>query len=326
LEKLGNAVKENKIHASDRIGLVSDAFALSVAGKLSLTLVLSLLKNFKDESDYLVWGEISSQLSQLLSIWWEQPTEDQSHLKEFIAELYAHQAEKLGFDFKSDESDKIKLLRPLIIGMAGKCGNSKVIDEARKRFAEFVAGNEDVLHPNLRGTVYSMVIREGGKEEYDSVLKLYQTLTVADQKLAALGALGSSRVPSVIENALELTKDDKVVRSQDVIYITRATGANPTARRATWDFVKTNWDFFYRRYGLGGGISLLGRVVSTATQEFSSEKDADAVEAFYKDKETSTFDRTLQQSLERIRMNASWLNANKQAVAQWLRTNVKRAI
>jgi aminopeptidase 2 len=64
LEKLGNAVKENKIHASDRIGLVSDAFALSVAGKLSLTLVLSLLKNFKDESDYLVWGEISSQLSQ----------------------------------------------------------------------------------------------------------------------------------------------------------------------------------------------------------------------------------------------------------------------
>ncbi|PJF20032.1 Peptidase M1, membrane alanine aminopeptidase domain-containing protein [Paramicrosporidium saccamoebae] len=326
LEKLGAAVRENKIYASDRIGLVSDAFALSVSGRLSLTSVLSLLKNFQDESDYLVWGEISSQLSQLLSVWWEQPSEDQDHLKAFVAELYAHQAEKLGFDFKSDESDKIKLLRPLIIGMAGKCGNPKVIEEARKRFADFVAGNEDVLHPNLRGTVYSMVIREGGKEEYDSVLRLYETLTVADQKLAALGALGSSRVSNVIEDALELTKNDKIVRSQDVIYITRTTGANPMARRATWEFVKSNWDFFYRRYGLGGGISLLGRIVSTAAQGFSSEKDAEAVEAFYKDKETSTFDRTLQQTLEGIRTNARWLDANKQAVAQWLRVNVKRVL
>jgi aminopeptidase 2 len=326
LEKLGDAVKQHKVEVADRIGLVSDAFAMSVAGKLSLTAVLSLLKNFKEETDYFVWGEISSQLGQMLSVWWEQSEEDIANLKLFILDLYGPQAEKLGFDFTSEESDKVKLLRPLIIGMAAKCGHKATIAEAQKRFKEFVSGDQKVIHPNLQGTVYSIVLREGGQEEFAQVVNLYETFTVADQKLAALGALGASRNRAVINNALDLTQNDAIVRPQDVIYITRATGANPAGRRTTWDYVQKNWDFFYNRYGIGGGISLLGRIVSTSTQEFTSEKDAESVEAFFKNKETSTIDRTINQSLERIRMNASWLGTHGQAVSQWLRNYARRVL
>lgn len=326
LEKLGNAIKAGQIPAADRVGLVSDAFSMSVSDKLPLTSVLSLLKNFDAESDYLVWGEISSQLAQLLSIWWEQPQEDIDLLKTFIASLYASQAEKLGFDFGPQESDKVKLLRPLILGMAAKSGNKMVIAEAQKRFSAFVAGDMEAIHPNLRGTVYGIVVREGGVKEFEQVLDLYEKLTVADQKLAALGALGYGRDPVVISKALDLTKNDAIVRPQDVIYITRATGANPAARRSTWEFVQGNWDYFYRRYGIGGGISLLGRIVSTATQEFTSEKDAAAVEKFFAGKDTSTIDRTINQSLERIRMNSRWLNSQHQAVAGWLRNKLRHAL
>ena len=323
LEKLGEAVKANRLGASDRIGLVSDAFAMTVAGRLPLTAVLGMLRHFDGETDYLVWGEISSQLTQLLSVWWEEPKDDIEQLKLFIANLYSRQVDKLGFDFQSGESDKIKLLRPLIISMAARCGHSSAIAEARRRFAQFIEGQHNAIHPNLRGTIYHIVIREGGQEEYDQVFKLYETLTVADQKLAALGALGSSRNPAIIQKALDLTTKDEIVRSQDVIYITRATGSNPVGRRLTWEFVKKHWNFFYSRYGLGGGISLLGRVVSTGCQEFTEDRDAEEVQSFFTDKDTSTFDRTLQQSLERIRMNAQWLGANRQAVSQWLKNNIR---
>lgn len=326
LERLGQAVKAGRIPAADRVGLVSDAFSMSVSGKLPLPSVLSLLKNFGEESDYLVWGEISSQLAQMLSVWWEQPEEDVNNLKTFIDSLYAAQAEKLGFDFLPDESDKTKLLRPLVLAMAGRCGNVRVIEEAKRRFAQFVAGNHEAIHPNLRGTIYGIVIREGGEEEFEQVLRLYEEFSVADQKLAALGALGYSRNPAVIERSLGLTKNDAVVRPQDVVYITRATGMNPAARRLTWEFVQANWDFFYRRYGIGGGISLLGRIVSTATQEFTDPADAASVEKFFAEKETSTIDRTINQSLERIRMNSKWLGSQRQSVATWLRNHLRRAL
>lgn len=324
LAKLGAAIKNGQLPAADRLGLVADAFALSTAGRLSLTEVLALLRNFENETEYLVWNEISLRLAEMLSTWWEQPEEEIASLKAFIADLYAGPVQRLGFDFAPEESDMIKLLRPLAIGMAGKCGHKHVIAEAKSRFADFVGGDQQRIHPNLRGTIYSIVVREGGAQEFQEVLKLYEAFTVPDQKLAALGALGSSRDPAVIASVLELTKKGDIVRPQDVIYITRTTGANPAARRPTWKFVQENWDFFYNRYGIGGGISLLGRIVSTATQDFTDEKDAKSVESFFAGKETTTFDLTLKQSLERIRMNAGWLTANRQAVAQWLRGNMRR--
>jgi aminopeptidase 2 len=317
LERLGEAVAAGRFSASDRIGLVSDVFALSVAGRIGLGEVLSVLSHFRGEDDYIVWGEITGRLSEVLSVWWEQDAVVVDKLRAFVRSLYARQVELLGFEPRSGEGDKTSLLRPLILGMAGKCGDEGVLKEARVRFDRFVAGDSEAIHPNLRGVVYSLVIRSGGQAEFDQVLNLYQKFTVPDQKLSALGALGASRDPSVIRAALELSKRDDIVRPQDCMYIFRTVGVNTAGRRACWSFVQENWKFFYDRY-YRGSISLLSRVVSFSTQEFSTSSDADAIEAFFADKDVSSIDRTVKQSLERVRSNSAWLSLNKDNVNQWL--------
>jgi hypothetical protein len=75
------------------------------------------------------------------------------------------------------------------------------------------------------------------------VLELYKTFTVPDQKLAALGALGSSKDPSIISAALDLSKRDEIVRPQDCMYIFRTVGVNVAGRRMCWEFVQENWKF-----------------------------------------------------------------------------------
>ena len=317
LEKLGKAIETDRFSASDRIGIVSDVFALSIAGKISMSEVLSVLSFFKNEDDYIVWGEITSRLSEVLSVWWEEEESIQSKLRVFIRSLYARQVSALGFEPRDGEGDKISLLRPLILGMAGKCGDVSVLNEARSRFDRFVTGESEAIHPNLRGVVYSLVIRTGGQEEFDQVLGLYQKFTVPDQKLSALGALGASKNLDVIRSALELSKRDDIVRPQDCMYIFRTVGVNAAGRRVCWEFVQQNWKFFYDRY-YRGSISLLSRVVSFSTQEFSKSRDADAVESFFADKDVTSIDRTVQQSLEKIRSNSAWLAVNKDNVAQWL--------
>lgn len=317
LERLGKAISEGFFPPSDRVGLISDSFALSIAGKISLSEVLGFLGYFKNETYYFIWAEITSRLSEVLSIWWEEDESIQSKLRSFINSLYEDEACALGFEQCEGENDSISLLRPLILGMAGKCGNKDVLAEARARFDRFIAGDSSAIHPNLRGLVYSLVIRNGGRAEFDQVLELYQKYTVPDQKLAALGALGSSKDSSVIRAALELSKRDDIVRPQDCMYVFRTVGANSSGRRMCWEFVQENWKFFYDRY-YRGSISLLSRVVSFSTQEFSKISDAEAVEQFFSDKDVTSIDRTVQQSLEKIRSNSAWLSGNKDSVAQWL--------
>jgi len=317
LDRLGQAVEQGLFSASDRIGLVSDLFSLSTAGKLSMTEVLNALRFFSKEDDYNVWASITAQLGDVLSVWWEQDETIVNKLKSFIRDLYRRQVEELGFDFKAGEGDKKSLLRPLVIGMAGRCGEQAVLDEARVRFDRFLAGDQASIHPNLRPVIYNLIIRSGSRTEFDQVLGLYQKFTVPDQKLAALGALGASHDAEVIAAALELSKRDDVVRPQDVMYIFRTVGVNVRGRRLCWEFVKANWQFFYERY-YRGSISLLSRVVSFSTQEFTQEADASDVEHFFSSKDLTSIDRTVKQSLENIRSNASWLEQNKENVAQWL--------
>lgn len=322
LEKLGKAVSAGQIPAADRIGIVSDAFALSVAGVLPITCVLDLLKNFGEESDFLVWSEISSRLSEVLSVWWEQPSEVTDSLKAFIVELYRAQADKLGFDFAKSDDDKTKLLRPMILGMAAKCGYAPVIEECKRRFKQFIAGDEAAIHPNLRGVVYATVLRNGGRDEFDAILGLYKRMLVPDQKLAALGALGAASNADLINEALGFTMKDEVVRPQDVIYVFSTVGNNPAGRRLCWEFLKANWDFFGKRYSLGGGISLLGRIVSTSTDSLTAAEDSADVQAFFRTRETAAIERSIAQSVEKINSNAQWLSRNRQPVIEWLSHNV----
>lgn len=69
--------------ASDRAGLVGDAFALASAGYQPTVVALSLLANFKAERDYVVWANIASGLSV------RGDTSGQSHSSLFLSLFHA---------------------------------------------------------------------------------------------------------------------------------------------------------------------------------------------------------------------------------------------
>jgi aminopeptidase 2 len=316
LERLGQAIEQGYFEASDRIGIFSDIFSLSLAGKVRLTEVFKLVRFSSNEDDYTVWGVLTSRLNEVLSVWWEQDPPLVHNLKSFIRNIYSRKVQTLGFDFEKDEEDKISLMRPLIIGMAGKCGDQEVLREARARFSRFAAGEFEAIHPNLRDVIFGFVIEQGGQEEYNQVLKLYQNFTVPDQKQSALSALGSSRHASILKSCLELSKCTDIVRPQDLTVLLRTVGINPFGRRLLWDYVQKNWQLFYDRYSRGG-ILLLSRIVSYSTQEFSQIQDADAILKFFTVKEVSSIDRTIQQSIEKVHSNAYWLINNKEDLTQF---------
>ncbi|MGB9023437.1 MAG: M1 family metallopeptidase, partial [Candidatus Bathyarchaeia archaeon] len=65
---LDELVWESKLSASDRYGIVFDAMAFLLAGRISLTDYLMLVKRYSNEQDYLPAREVSDQLAFLYSI------------------------------------------------------------------------------------------------------------------------------------------------------------------------------------------------------------------------------------------------------------------
>ena len=69
LEKLGKAAKDGLLSVEDRAGMIADAGALASSGYQKTSGVLSLLKSFGSEPEFVVWDEIITRIAALRSAW-----------------------------------------------------------------------------------------------------------------------------------------------------------------------------------------------------------------------------------------------------------------
>ena len=93
------------------------------------------------------------------------------------------------------------------------------------------------------------------------------------------------------------------------------TANNPEGRDLAWEFIKDRWDELDRRYGKGGFAIM--RIVGAAAGFASLEREAE-VRQFFETHPAPSATRTVQQTLESIRLNAKWLDLNLDAVSNWL--------
>ncbi|KAK9353172.1 peptidase family M1-domain-containing protein [Lipomyces doorenjongii] len=320
LAKLGLA--KDMLSITDKVGLIADASAMALAGLGSTSGLLGLLDGLKGEESYVVWSEIVARLSSLRSAMFEQPEEVKSGLAAFTRSLVSPTVKKLGWEFKDGEDYLTVQLRSLLIGSAGTAGDEEVIAEARAQFAKYIAGDKTAIHPNLRRAVFSIVLaqEEGSDQEaavaYEAVLKEVLQPTSVDGKEIALAALGKSKRPELIKRTLSLILSGKVA-VQDLHVPAYALGANGTARWELWRYIKSNWTEIYAL--MSGNMVILDRFVRLSISQFSSQEAYDDIKAFFADKDTHGYERSLGQALDVVGSFARWVERDAEAVSQWLK-------
>lgn len=85
-------------------------------------------------------------------------------------------------------------------------------------------------------------------------------------------------------------------------------------RELAWKFFIDNLSLFNDRYK---GY-LLTRLVKFVTENFASEDSAKEVEDFFKASDITGTERTVQQAVETIRLNAAWLQRDTDAIRNYL--------
>ena len=248
LDALGGAFAG--LSVADRVGVVSDLFALGKAGYGSSTAkpLAFCTKYLKAEASHVVLTEVAAGLGAIGAVWTEAAVT--GALDALATEVFGAVALRLGWSPTAGEGDTTALLRALAIRIAATSNHTEVLSQARAKFAAYAAGDASALPPELRSAVFAAVLKHGGEAEYAQLLALYRGTKAMDQRVLLLSALGQSP-PALLPQALDFMLSSEV-RNQDVIYLLR--GVQASGIRLAWQFVRDHWSTFLERYA--GGMLL----------------------------------------------------------------------
>ncbi|MFQ6028558.1 MAG: M1 family metallopeptidase [Dehalococcoidia bacterium] len=311
-ERLVPAINSLELPATDRLGIQNDAYALVKAGLLPVTQFLSLAQAYANEGDASVWSDLASNLRDIELLVADEPIHEQ--FRAFARNLFRPAAQRIGWEARSGEGHLDALLRSTVLGQVGSYGDPEFLGQASQRFARYL-NDPSSLHPDLRGIVYSLAAQAGDRNTYNQLWDLEQAADLQEEKIRLLLSLARFSQPELLQETLQRSLSDDV-RSQDTITLVASVAANLKGRDLAWQFVKDQWAEFDRRYG-GGGFGLM-RLVSICSN-FTTEAKQQDVESFFQEHPVPAAERTIRQSLERVRLNIKWLEKNRQELAAWFR-------
>ncbi|KAL3958106.1 hypothetical protein ACCO45_008684 [Purpureocillium lilacinum] len=318
LEKLGKAAKDGLLTVEDRAGMIADAGALAASGYQKTSGVLSLLKGFDSESEFVVWNEIISRLGAVDSAWIFEDPAVKNGLEAFLRDLVAPKAHQLGWQFSDSDGHVEQQFKAMMFGSAGLAGDEKIVAAAKEMFAKFVAGDKSAVHPNIRRSVMAIALKYGGKEEYEHVLNYYRSSTSSDERNTCLRVLGRAKDPELIKRTLGLLFGSEV-KDQDVYMPVSGLRTHAEGIEALFAYMEENWELVYKR--LPPGLTMLGSMVMIFTSGFTKKEQLAKVDKFFEGKNTNGFNQSLEQSKDAVRSKISWLERDREDVAAWLKAN-----
>ncbi|XP_063689885.1 puromycin-sensitive aminopeptidase-like isoform X2 [Bolinopsis microptera] len=313
LKRLLPAVKNQALSSADRLGIQQDLFALAKAGYSSTANLLTLMGSYSTERNYVVLSSINTNLSDLGGLFNHLPCYQQ--FKAMRRQIFSKILTEVGWENKETDGHTDALLRSMLIGTLGHSGDTEVIEKCNDMFKQHISGGKQIP-ADIRGSVYSTVRANGGNDEYQDLLTLFNKTDLHEERDRIQRVLGCGPDADLRAKTLDFSLSD-AVRSNDTPFVIGGVAkAGWEGRDQTWAFVKNKYPIFLERYS--GGF-LFQRLVQTTCASFVDMEKYKDVEKFFSENKAPSAERAIKQSLESIKLRAGWLERDGEAVAQWFK-------
>ncbi len=215
---LQDLVWKGRLSSLDRWGLVNDAKAFLLSGRMPFKDYLNLIEKYQNEEEYLPAIELSDQLSFLYQI-------APSRLAETSRKF--HSAGLKIFETKKD--DNSTTLKGVI------AARLTLLDDAYAKSAASKFKDLASVEPDMKRSVVMGYARSSN--DYDGLISRYTKSTTDEERLRFLEGLVSFKNPELIAKTLDFALSGKVKR-QDVRNVILYAAANPDGRTAVWQWFK----------------------------------------------------------------------------------------
>jgi len=256
---LQDLVWKGRLSPFDRWGLINDAKAFLLSGRMPFKEYLNLVEKHQNEEEYLPAIELSDQLSFLYQM---APSKLAETSRKF------HSAGLKIFETKKD--DNSTTLKGVI------AARLTLLDDAYAKSAGSKFKDLASVEPDMKRSVVMGYARSSN--DYDGLISRYTKSTTDEERLRFLEGLVSFKNPELIAKTLDFALSGKVKR-QDVRNVILYATSNPDGRTVVWQWFKKNMTKLEAMYAgtaqfsiiLREYFSIIGVGLAAEVEKFFSE-------------------------------------------------------
>lgn len=162
----------------------------------------------------------------------------------------------------------------------------------------------------------SIVISNGDANTYEQLKKEYLTTTSVDGKEICLQALGRVQISELARDYFDFLLKSGHVAVQDVHSGIASLAANGKTRYTLLECIKSDWQLVYDK--LSANMVVLDRFLRLALNKFADRRVAEAIDAFFAEKDNRGYDRSLGVVKDTILANANYYEREERLLLEWL--------
>jgi tricorn protease interacting factor F2/3 len=233
-EGLYDRVWRSNMSPLDRYGIVSDAHAFTIQGKMDLSQYLGLLDRYMNEQEYLPAFEVSDQLSSLYAITRKvEETSRKFHRTQL--KILANRKDENSVVLRGSMASRLALL------------DMEYAKELESGFNDY-----ESAEPDMKQAMVVAHARASG--DFESLLKNYKNRASEEEKSRFLVGLTSFSKPSLNARAMELASSGEI-KKQHLGTLLSSAARNPDARAGTWDWITVKFEWLRGIYEGTGVVS-----------------------------------------------------------------------
>ena len=323
---LKNGVETKQLSVCDRVGLLSDARALTRAGRMGLSEVLPILKAYalagEDNAD--VWTGIAAtvfNIEKVVASLGKSP-----EFSKLVMALVRPQLIRIGWDSTPTDMDGEKRLRACLFRLLSSFAitdtqDADIRNEALRRFNTFkIDQNTPLIIADTRSAIFKLALAapesaDQGRADWTFLKNLALVpSTPQGLRLDIYSALGYVACNSSKRATLDwiLTDDVKI---QDFFYpVGGVTASGEVGAELAWSWLSANFELCRKRVAKANP-TLLGSVIASAAAGSTSDERATEIEKRYGS--IPSLKRKIAQIVESIRSNAQFVRREKDVVHEF---------
>jgi len=281
----------------ERANLFYDTWALVLAGHVTLEEFLALGAQLGDDDEPSTFSTVAGALSLCDRVLADG---DRPQLAAATRALLGRRAASLGWEPRGGEGERLPSLRALLLSTLGTLGqDDRVRAEARARYDAAAAGGA-ALDPDLESAVLDVVADADRSADYEAFLARYRAPKTPQDEQRYLRALADFPDTALAARTFGLALTE--VRTQDAPYLILDLLANRVTGPVVWERLKESWDDVMVKFP----INSHSRMLSGLRVLCRDEALADDVTRFAAEHPVRSGQRSVEQSLERLRINTAF--------------------
>jgi aminopeptidase N len=196
----------NSLPPVDQLGLIDDAWAMVKSGRASPAHYFDLVQEVSAAGDPALWHGIIQTLLDIddLYIGLAERRVFRGYARRLLRPVFV----RVGWAKKPGEADNVSLVREDLLKAFGRFGDQQVIDEARRRFEQYLQ-DRTTLSGSILQPILQIVAQHADQTTYDKIDALAKTTQDSFAKKLFYAALATTDDSALATRTLNIALSDE---------------------------------------------------------------------------------------------------------------------